>query len=47
MKLTQLMEEGVQHVVKMQEDQIDICWSSQKAPAVKVELLIGMESAYG
>lgn len=29
--LTQFMEEGVEHVVRMQEHQMDVCWSAGKA----------------
>ncbi|KAK5735561.1 hypothetical protein LTR17_008094 [Elasticomyces elasticus] len=32
MLLTQFMEEGVKHVVAMQEHQMDVCWSTCKAP---------------
>lgn len=31
MVLTKLMEEGVRHVVRMQEHQMDVAWSSEKA----------------
>lgn len=35
MMLTKFMEEGVKHVIKMQEEQMDACWSTSKAKSVK------------